>query len=112
MKSATTTKSVLVTVTFLTFASLYGCDKPAKVVSQPSAAKPARMSRDQAKSVLLGRTKAEVISAIGRPKSTASASFGDVWFYNGISFDEAAGTVDRGATIAFTPDRVGQIDFN
>jgi hypothetical protein len=61
-------------------------------------------TRDELKQKISGRTKSEVISAIGKPTSTEMDNSEphwdwEVWTYAGISKDPVSGNVDRWMTI-------------
>ena len=71
----------------------------------PSGVKP--RTREELKTLLAGKTKAEVIEVLGRPEQTGEYSAGDFWTYRRVSFDPVAGRTADAAHIWF--DRKGVV---
>lgn len=69
------------------------------------------MTRDEAKKLLIGKTKDEVIELLGRPDKTSEGVLGH-WAYHGITFDPVSQKADNALWVYFGDDgRVNRLSF-
>lgn len=55
---------------------------------------PRVMKREDFKTAVIGKTKAEVLEILGRPMKTSERNPGESWMYRGRSFDPVASKED------------------
>lgn len=102
---------VLTMVAPIAILNMTACTKSEAVAGAVKTASSSQMTRGEFKSLVLGKTKQEVIKTVGRPKRTMTASFGEVWFYENVTVDDITSKVDYRATLEFAPDAVSKVDF-
>lgn len=72
-----------------------------------------KMSRDEFRNAYMGKTKDEVLKALGKPKRTdENQSIYHLWEYGGYTIDKVTGKKDRQTFVYFSPSgRVNDINF-
>ena len=72
---------------------------------------PAVYDRDEFRSLLVGKTEAEVLDLVGRPDSTQDAAAGRAWYYDRRTRDPVTGKTDARVQVLFAGDRVASVNF-
>ena len=99
-------------------------DQPAPAVEEqaadPAALGPTRAgrkegtnrtyTRDEFKTLVMGKTEAEVIAAVGRPDSSSQDGDRIKWTYRKRTIDPATGQVDAAIFVQFTDGKVSNVD--
>lgn len=70
------------------------------------------MLRDDFRKAVLGKTKQEVIQAIGKPEDTNDSGDYSFWRYDGQTKDPVTGKVDGFVSIFFVNGIADSIDFS
>lgn len=65
-------------------------------------------TREELKTLLVGKTKDEVLQILGKPEKTVETPAGDVWHYRGITRDPISGKDDLSTWVDF--DRNGRVE--
>ena len=67
-------------------------------------------TRDEFRKLVVGKTEAEVIAAVGRPDGTQNYGT-PFWFYHGVTVDEVSGKTDTSAQLVFKGGVVERVGF-
>lgn len=69
-------------------------------------------TRDELRAAVVGKTKDEVVSLIGKPDRTEEPHKGNYWSYWGVNIDPATGKRDASAYLYFDAEgRVKKVEF-
>lgn len=82
--------------------------------TRPTRTEPANKlyTRDEFRTLLMGKTADEVLQAIGKPNSTADTPDRDpMWYYRNITYDPLTKNTDTSTYVYFRRGRVDDIRF-
>lgn len=82
-----------------------------QVDAMPTAKKK-KYTREEFRTMLIGKTKAEVLELVGKPYRTEEPGSGNYWTYADITYDPINGKTDSLAWVRFNAfDKVAKVDY-
>jgi hypothetical protein len=88
-------------------------DARAKPTAKEEPSKPAvkTHTRDEFRALVLGRTRDQVIEAVGKPDKTQDADGDIYWYYQKRTVDPVTGKVDRSVQVVFLSGVVRSVNY-
>jgi outer membrane protein assembly factor BamE (lipoprotein component of BamABCDE complex) len=69
-------------------------------------------TREQFRALIIGKTREEVIKAVGKPERTQEVSgYGEYWFYRNLTKDPITDKLDFSAQVVFENGVVNRVNY-